>query len=141
MKKLMLIMCCVMCGGCATIVNTQHQTIMMTSNPPSKITVEAVARKAAKRRQFGVKTPYKNKSESPSTQQLLRGDEYLVTFEAPQCETKEVRITRHLSWWLLGNVAFGGPFGLLADVTGSGGYKLRPKALNVELICKEIGTE
>ena len=54
---------------------------------------------------------------------------------------RQTRLESKPSWWLLGNVIFGGLIGLIIDLAAGGGFTLRPGSVDIDLgtgVVKEL---
>ena len=101
-------------SGCALIVQGPRESIDVKSIPPG------VLAKAGDRQAI-----------TPGELKLKRNKEHRITFEKEGLPTREATLEPKLSWWLLGNIFFGGLVGLIVDLTTGAGFRLKPT--NVEM--------
>lgn len=119
-----LIILTVSTSGCATIVHGRSQDVALASTPPGA-TVKI----------DGVQTT------TPGKVTLRRDQDYNATFEKEGYSTRQVKIEKEGSWWLLGNIIFGGIIGLIIDLAAGGAYDLEPDSVDIDLgtgVVKEI---
>lgn len=110
----------VMLAGCATIINQTTQSIGISSSPTgATVTVDGA--------------PY---GKTPVVARLSRKDNHFVKMELDGFEPYETTLTRRVSGWVWGNVAFGGLIGLAIDAISGGLYKLTPDQITAELRTK-----
>jgi len=105
-------------SGCATIVHLGgSEELNVTSEPPmAKVIVDGAER--------GV-TPIAVKVERKQTHKVLVSKEGY--------EESQTSVESKLSWWMAGNVIFGGIIGFLVDVLSGGGYTIDPDKVSVTL--------
>jgi hypothetical protein len=108
-------------AGCATIVHGQKQDIPLTSSPDGA-TVKADGKE--------VTTPGQIALRRKSGQDLV--------FTKEGFPQRSVTLESEPSWWLLGNALFGGIIGLIVDLVGSGGYKLAPESVDMDMATGNI---
>jgi len=119
-KCISLFVACVMLAGCATIMNQTTQSIGMSSNPTgATVTVDGA--------------PH---GKTPVVARLSRKENHFVKMELEGFEPYETTLTRRVSGWVWGNVAFGGLIGLAIDAISGGLYKLTPDQITAELRTK-----
>ena len=107
----------VMVAGCATIMNQTTQAIGISSNPTgATVTVDSVPN-----------------GKTPVVARLSRKDNHIVKLELAGYKPYETTLTRRVSGWVWGNVAFGGLIGLAIDAITGGLYKLTPDQITGEL--------
>ena len=97
-------------AGCSLIVQGTRESIDVRSIPPG------VLARSGERQTL-----------TPGELKLKRNKEHTITFEKEGLPTREAK----LSWWLLGNVVFGGLVGLIVDLATGAGFRLDPT--NVEM--------
>ena len=115
-----LLVSCAMLAGCATIMNQTTQSIGISSSPTgATVTVDT--------------TPH---GHTPVVARLSRKDNHFVKMELEGFEPYETTLTRRVSGWVWGNVAFGGLIGLAIDAISGGLYKLTPDQITAELRTK-----
>ena len=102
--------------GCAAIVQGPKEDVKVRSIPPGAIA------KAGPDRQ--VITPGEISG-------LKRNKDHTIVFEKEGFTTRETKLESKPSWWLLGNIVFGGLIGLIVDLATGSGYRLKPS--NVEM--------
>ena len=110
--------------GCATIVQGRSQDIPLASTPPGAMV-----------KIDGVQTT------TPGKVTLRRDQSYNAVFEKQGYPPQQAKLESTASWWLLGNLIFGGLIGLVIDLAAGGGYKLVPAGIDMELqtgVVKEI---
>jgi len=96
--------------GCATIMHGTSQEVGVSSSPSgASVLVDG--------RTFGT---------TPVVVTLKRNQNHFVRLELPGYMPFEIVLTRSLSGWVWGNLAFGGVIGLVVDVVSGGIYKLTP---------------
>ena len=100
--------------GCATIVQGPKEDIKFTSIPSGAL-VKAGDRQIITPGEIGFK----------------RNADHKETVEKEGFPARETTLESTGSWWLLGNLAFGGIIGLIVDLATGSGYKLSPS--NVEM--------
>ncbi len=110
-------------SGCAAIVQGPREDVKVRSIPPG------VVAKAGPDRQ--VITPGEISG-------LKRNKDHKITFEKEGLPTREVTLESKLSWWLLGNIAFGGLIGLIVDFVTGAGYRLKPGNVEVDMASGQV---
>jgi hypothetical protein len=117
MRHALIPLAALVLSGCATIVQTPHQSVEIRSVPKqADVTING--------RPFG---------HSPVTARLARGKEHLVRIEYPGYEPYEMTLTRTFSGWVWGNVVFGGLPGLVVDALTGSMFRLTPEQVSAEL--------
>ena len=104
-------------SGCATIVHGTRQRISISSSPSgATATVDGIELK------------------TPQTISLERKNDYVVTFEKPGYQKRQVVIRKQFNGLetIVGNILWLLP-GLLVDFVAGGAWTLKPKAVNVDL--------
>lgn len=110
--------------GCATIVNGRTQNIPVASTP-SGATVKA----------GDIQTT------TPGSLSLRRGSDQDLVFQKEGFPERPAKLESKTSWWLLGNVLFGGLIGLIVDLSVGSGSKLVPISVDMDMatgVVKEI---
>jgi hypothetical protein len=100
--------------GCALIVQGRKEDIKFTSIPSGAV-VKANDRQII----------------TPGEISFKRSTDHKVTFEKEGFPARETTLESTGSWWLLGNLFFGGIIGLIVDLATGSGYRLKPS--NVEM--------
>ncbi len=103
--------------GCATIMHGTNQKIGISSTPTG-------ASVSVDNKPLGVTPVFAN---------LKRGDEHIVTIEMEGYEKTSLTITKSVSGWVWGNIAFGGLIGLAVDAITGSLYNLSPEQLSAQL--------
>ena len=101
-------------AGCATIVQGPKEDVKFTSIPTGALV------KGADRQVI-----------TPGEISFKRNKDHKVVFEKEGFPQREAALESKPSWWLLGNVAFGGIIGIIVDLATGSGYRLKPS--NVEM--------
>lgn len=112
-------------SGCATIVHLGSSEELNVSSEPSGATVLIDGTER------GV-TPLATKVE--------RKKDHAVVLTKEGFEESQSRVESHISWWVAGNVIFGGLVGILVDVMSGGGYTIDPDKIAVTLKPVEWGS-
>jgi len=103
-------------SGCATIINGRNQEIALSSTPAG-VTVKTGA----------VQTT------TPGKLTLRRSEDHDLTFTKDGFPERQTKLESTGSWWLLGNVVFGGLIGLVVDMVSGGGFKLKPGSVDMNM--------
>lgn len=104
-------------ASCASIIHGTHQDVGITSVPTgATVTIDNV--------QTGT---------TPVIAKLTRKDNHLVRIALPGYQPYDLTLTRGVSGWVWGNIAFGGLIGLAVDAIDGGMYKLTPDQLTATL--------
>jgi len=103
-------------SGCATIIHGRSQDVALASTPAGA-TVKV----------DGVQTT------TPGTITLKRKEDHDAVFTREGFPDRQVKIESKGSWWMLGNLLFGGIIGLIVDLATGGGYKLVPESIDLDL--------
>lgn len=100
----MMIICSFVLTDCATIVNGSREEITVNSTPPgAEIYINGQLR-----------------GTTPNTFHLKRSKDYKIALKKDGYKPYEDTIESGISWWLLGNILFGGLIGVVIDAaTGS----------------------
>ena len=70
---------------------------------------------------------------TPVVTKLSRNEQHTITVKLDGYQPFELRTKRHMNGWLIGNVVFGGPLGIIIDVVDGAAYKLTPKEIAAQL--------
>lgn len=70
---------------------------------------------------------------TPAKLTLTRSESYTATFTKPDFPERIVKIEPRPSWWLAGNLIFGGLIGLIIDLATGSGMTLSPDAVHMDL--------
>ena len=70
---------------------------------------------------------------TPGKVTLRRNQDYNAVFTKEGFPERPVKLESKASWWLLGNVIFGGLIGLIIDLGAVGGFKLVPGSVDMDL--------
>ncbi len=73
------------------------------------------------------------KGMRPLIAKLTRKDDHLVRRSLPGYELFDLTLTRGVSGWVWGKIAFGGLIGLVVDAIDGGMYELTPEQLSADL--------
>lgn len=112
--------------SCASIMHGSRQNIGISSNPTNAaIFVDGMYMGA-----------------TPLIVNLTRRENHIVRIELEGFQAYEATFTPHCSYWVFGNIVFGGPIGLLAgtaiDAITGGLYELTPDQVQAELRSQNI---
>ena len=124
-RHVILVVAALLSSGCASIISGRTATVEIDSNPSDAHVV--IHDKHGKE----VLTTH-----TPATVELRRKDRfiwparYTATIEKPGYQPKTVPIHSTLNPWVLGNVVFGGPIGLVVDSATGAGWK--PKVASIQ---------
>ena len=104
--------------GCATIMQGTSQGISVNSNPSgARIVVMGM-----------------DQGVTPAVVKVSRGDtNVIIKIQKDGYAPVEIALSRSVSGWVWGNIAFGGVIGLVVDFATGGVYKLNPEVINAEL--------
>ncbi|NUN69161.1 MAG: PEGA domain-containing protein [Bacteroidetes bacterium] len=103
--------------GCATIIHGSSQTMNVVTNPAdAEVWVDGM-----------------RSGLSPTRLTLSRKEHHLITLRKEGYSDVNVRITKKISGWLLGNILFGGLIGCGVDFISGAAYNLTPDRLDVNL--------
>jgi hypothetical protein len=103
--------------GCGTIMHGTSQDIGLASSPSgAKVTLD--------NKELGV---------TPVIAKLSRKDNHVVHFALDGYQPADLTLTRSVSGWVWGNIAFGGLVGLAVDAISGGLYKLSPEQLTATM--------
>ncbi len=120
MKKTISLLSCLLftLTGCGTIIHGTSQNVPIRSTPEG-----AVAR---------LSTGYE--VTTPDTVSLSRGKDYVITFEKPGYQRKQVQISRDFNAvaTILGNILWLLP-GAVIDLVAGGAWSLQPESVDVTL--------
>ena len=101
-------------SACATIMHGTSQDVGISSSP----TGAAVWVDNAQR------------GQTPLITKLSRKDNHIVKIQMAGYQPFEATMTRSVSGWVWGNIAFGGLIGLAVDAISGGIYKLSPEQVS-----------
>jgi hypothetical protein len=117
MKHIGLFVVAVSLSACASIMHGSSQDVGISSSPTgAKVTVDNLA---------GAQTPY--------IANLSRKGNHIVKISMDGYAPAEMVLTKSVSGWVWGNVAFGGLIGLAVDAITGGLYNLNPAQLQSAL--------
>ncbi len=103
-------------SGCATIIHGRSQDVDFASSPlGATVKVDGV------------------QTTTPGKVTLPRKKDHDAVFSKDGFPDRPVKIESTGSWWMLGNVVFGGIIGLIIDLSTGGGYKLVPASIDMDL--------
>lgn len=104
-------------ASCASIIHGTHQDVGITSVPTgAAVTVDNM--------QSGT---------TPVVAKLSRKDNHVVRVTLAGYQPYDMTLTRGVSGWVWGNIAFGGLVGLAVDAIDGGMYKLTPEQLSATM--------
>ena len=107
-------------GACASIIHGTHQDVGISSAPTgAAVTIDNLP-----------------SGNTPVIAKLTRKDNHIVRIEMAGYQPIDLTLTRGVSGWVWGNVAFGGLIGLAVDAIDGGMYKLSPDQLTASLTAK-----
>ena len=127
-RHTVVIVVALLLGGCASIISGRTATVQIDSNPSD---AEVVIRDKHGREVLATRTP--------ASVELRRKDRfpwparYTATFEKLGYEPKTVPIRSTVNPWVLGNVVFGGPIGLVVDNATGAAWKPKVAAIQPNL--------
>lgn len=98
-------------AACATIMHGTNQDVGISSSPTGAF----------------VSIDNADKGRTPLITKLSRRDNHVVRIEMAGYAPFEATMTRSVSGWVWGNIAFGGLIGLAVDAVSGGLYKLSPE--------------
>jgi len=104
-------------AGCASIMHGTGQKLNIASEP-------AGATVSVDDEVVGV---------TPVVAKLRRNDPHTIAVKLDGYQPFQIRTTRHMDGWVLGNLVFGGPLGLIIDFTDGAAYKLKPQDIAAQL--------
>lgn len=106
-----------MAAGCATLMQGTTQSISISSVPTdAEVIIDGM--------QFG---------RTPVIADLSRKDQHIVTIVLDGYEPYGTSLTKTMSGWAWGNIAFGLFIGLAVDAISGGLYNLSPEQIEAEL--------
>lgn len=101
-------------AACATIMHGTNQDVGISSSPTGAfVSIDNV-----------------DKGRTPLITKLSRKDNHIVRIAMAGYAPFEATMTRSVSGWVWGNIAFGGLIGLAVDAISGGLYKLSPEQLS-----------
>jgi PEGA domain len=107
-------------ASCATIIHGTGQEVGISSTPTGA----------------AVWIDNAEKGDTPLVTKLSRKDNHVVKIQLAGYQPFEATLTRGVSGWVWGNVAFGGLIGLAVDAISGGIYKLTPEQISGTLATK-----
>ena len=117
MKKIGLLIACVIVAGCASIIHGGSQDIGVSTSPAgAKVTVD--------NQSTGI---------TPFVAKLSRKGDHIIRLELDGYQPTEVRLTKSVSGWVWGNLVFGGVVGIAVDATTGAMYSLSPNQVQSAL--------
>jgi hypothetical protein len=111
--------------SCATIIHGTGQDVGISSSPTGA----------------SVWIDNTEKGRTPLITKLSRKDNHIVRIQLDGYQSFEATLTRGVSGWVWGNVAFGGLIGLAVDAISGGIYKLTPEQISGALATKTAFVE
>lgn len=108
-------------AGCATIVQGPKEDVKFTSVPNGAV-VTAADRQIITPGEIGLK----------------RNSDQKVVFEKEGFPARELVLESKPSWWLLGNLAFGGIIGLIVDLATGSGFRLKPTNVQMDMASGDV---
>jgi len=103
--------------SCATIIHGSKQSINISSTPAmANIWIDGM--------QYG---------QTPAVVKLARQDTHIVQIELEGYHTYQMHLTKEVSGWVFGNIAFGGIFGLAIDAITGSIYRLTPEQIHANM--------
>jgi hypothetical protein len=107
--------------GCASIINGRSQSVDFESAPSgADLTVGGL------------------KATTPAKLTLTRKETYTATFTKADFPARTVTLEPRASWWLLGNVLFGGLIGFIIDAATGSGFTLEPSDVHMDMNSGEV---
>lgn len=101
-------------SGCATIMHGTRQDVGISSTPTgASVSIDNI-----------------ETGKTPFIAHLRRKDNHVVRMELAGYQPFEATLTRSVSGWVWGNLAFGGLIGLAVDGISGGIYKLTPEQIS-----------
>jgi PEGA domain-containing protein len=70
---------------------------------------------------------------TPVVAKLRRNDPHTIVVKLEGYQPFQIKTTRHMDGWVLGNLVFGGPLGLIIDFSDGAAYKLKPQDIAAQL--------
>ncbi len=122
-KTLSVALAGVMVAGCATIMHGgSKQRVLISSDPIGAIaTIDNSI-----------------KIQTPGEVKLKRGKDHVVVFEKPGYNSGQILIDRDFSYWVVGNIVFGGLIGLAVDFGTGSAWNLDPSTITVTLTPSKV---
>ena len=115
-RTLMIALLSLALTGCASIINGRSQSVDFESTP-SGVDLSVGGLKAT----------------TPAKLTLTRKETYTATFTKADFPDRTVTLEPRASWWLLGNVVFGGLIGLIIDAATGSGLTLEPSDVHMDM--------
>jgi predicted small secreted protein len=121
LKRILLfssaVACALLLTNCGTIMQGARQEVSVSSSPTSaRILIDG-----------------QPMGQTPVTLDLKRKDKHTVRLELDGYQPYEMAMRRSVSYWVAGNIIFGGLIGLAVDAISGGMYKLSPEQITAEL--------
>ncbi|MFZ5802033.1 MAG: PEGA domain-containing protein [Candidatus Omnitrophota bacterium] len=114
---ILIVVLCLPCGGCATIVDGKTQDVMIRSTPAgATVTIDEIAM-----------------GTTPMVANLVRKKRHSIFLTKAGYQDVSQATTRGFNWWYLGNLIFGGIIGLIVDPCTGAIFKVEPDEINVGL--------
>lgn len=107
----------VLSAGCASIMHGTTQKIGVSSSPTGASVI----------------VDNKPLGMTPVFADLKRGEEHIISIEAPGYQKAQLTVTKSVSGWVWGNIVLGGLIGLAVDAITGGLYNLSPEQITAEL--------
>ncbi len=108
-------------AGCATIVQGPKEDVKFAS-VPNGVVVKAADRQIVTPGEIGLK----------------RNTDQKVVFEKEGFPAREIVLESKPSWWLLGNLVFGGIIGLIVDLATGSGFRLTPTNVEMDMASGDV---
>jgi hypothetical protein len=103
--------------ACASIMNGTGQKLNIASEPAgAAVLVDGDA-----------------VGNTPVVAKMSRNERHTITVKLDGYQPFEVKTSRHMNGWVVGNLVFGGPLGLIIDFADGAAYKLTPKEIAAQL--------
>ena len=121
MRMLMVALLSITLTGCASIINGRSQSVDFESTPSGvDLTVGGL------------------KATTPAKLTLTRKETYIATFARTDFPERTVTLEPRMSWWLLGNLLFGGLVGFVVDAATGSGMTLEPSDVHMDMKTGEV---
>ncbi len=115
----------ILSSSCATIIHGTGQEVGISSSPTGA----------------SVWIDNTEKGHTPLITKLSRKDNHIVRIQLDGYQPFDATLTRGVSGWVWGNVAFGGLIGLAVDAISGGIYKLTPEQISGTLATRAAVVE
>jgi hypothetical protein len=104
-------------SNCATIICGSRQSLSFNSKPTgASVSIDG--------NKMGV---------TPMVTRLKRGEDHVVNIELEGYQSQEIKLTKRLNPWFIGNIAIGGLIGIIVDSATGALYMLNPRQVEAEL--------